>query len=176
MNRPVLLGGRAPIESKTFVSWLLAVWSPVVIMLIAILIESTSKFSANNTSTWMRTAFQVIFGWVSDLYWPTVHHYVRKTGHFTGYGLLGLAWLRGWLLFWLMPLRHRAAGVWRAYCVVLALSCTALIATLDELHQSFLPDRTGMVADVGLDTFGAAVIMLLVATFWIRRPWQPRTH
>jgi len=44
---------------------------------------------------------------------------------------------------------------------VLALAGTAAVASLDELHQSFLPNRTGIPSDVLLDCSGAVVILLL---------------
>ncbi len=40
--------------------------------------------------------FQAIFGTVGDANWEIIHHLIRKSGHFIGYGLLGLAWLRAW--------------------------------------------------------------------------------
>ena len=64
-----------------------------------------------------------------------IHHLIRKSGHFLGYGLIGLAWLRAW---W-MTLPHSRF----LHDAVLALLGTALIASADEFHQTFLPNRTG---------------------------------
>ena len=36
-----------------------------------------------------------------------------------------------------------------------------LVASLDELHQSFMSDRTGVVSDILLDTTGAVCLILL---------------
>jgi VanZ family protein len=170
--RPVLLGGRTAPQTKTFWGWLLVTWLPVVIMLAVIARESTSMFSAESTSSIFRTVYQAIFGPVSDWQWPEIQHHIRKSGHFLGYGTVGLSWLRAWMLMWLQWLRHRTVWVWRAYCVAMAIFCTAVVASLDELHQSFLPDRTGVPQDVLLDCSGAVVLILFCATFWIRRPWQ----
>jgi VanZ family protein len=130
-------------------------------MLMAIATESTHTFSSDHTSGWLRAIYQAVAGQISDARWLEIHHYIRKTGHFTGYGLLGLAWLRAWLIFWRVPMKHRSEGVWRGYAMVMAIACTTLIASLDELHQSFLADRTGMVSDVWLDTSGAVSLILL---------------
>jgi len=70
---------------------------------------------------------------------------------------MGLLWLRGW---WL-SLPHASflqnAG--------LALLGTALVASADEFHQSFLPNRTGVPSDVLLDCCGAVVLLLLTYMF-----------
>lgn len=57
----------------------------------------------------------------------------------------------------------------------LALLGTALIASSDELHQAFLPDRTGMFSDVLLDCSGALVMLsLLVAALVVSRKLRSR--
>ncbi len=170
--RPVLFGGRKAPRTKTFAGWLVSTWLPVAVMLVIIVRESTPMFSAEATSPWMRAIYQAVWGHVADWQWPPILHTIRKSGHFIGYGTLGLTWLRAWLIQWMQWLRRRSAWVWRSYCVVMAMACTAAVASLDELHQSFLPSRTGVPADVLLDCTGAATMILFCATFWVRRPWQ----
>lgn len=163
MTRPVLLGGRTVTPASSFVRWFSFTWWPVLVMLTAIATESTHAFSSDNTSGWMRSVYQFFAGQVTDFSWQSIHHHIRKTGHFTGYGLLGLAFLRSWLLFWLQPMVRLPRAVWWRLCAALAVFCTMLAASLDELHQSFMPDRTGVLSDVLLDTSGA-VALLLVCT------------
>jgi VanZ family protein len=170
--RPVLFGGRTAPHVKTFTGWLLSTWLPVFIMLLIIARESTPMFSSDNTSPFFRVLYQAIYGPVQDWQWPPILHSIRKSFHFIGYGTLGLTWLRGWMIFWVDWLRHRSVWLWRGYCAAMGMACTAVVASLDELHQSFLPSRTGMPSDVLLDCCGAAVFILFCATFWIRRPWQ----
>jgi VanZ family protein len=57
----------------------------------------------------------------------------------------------------------------------MALAATFLIATADEIHQTFLPNRTGCFSDVLLDTAGAAAFqaMLLLALFAASRFRRP---
>jgi VanZ family protein len=47
--------------------------------------------------------------------------------------------------------------------VLLAFCLTALYALSDELHQSFVPDRAGRLADVVTDLWGALVGIALAA-------------
>lgn len=154
--------------------WFLMVWLPVMIALAVIARESTPTFSAERTSSWMREAFEAVFGAVSWQIWASIHHVIRKTGHFIGYGTIGLVWLRAWMLTWVVPMKHLKTAVWRRYCVIMAIFCTMLTASLDEVHQSFLPSRTGLVSDVWLDTAGAVVLISLVALTWLRQPGVQR--
>jgi VanZ family protein len=129
-------------------------WLPVVIGILMIMVESTEWMGADYTSTPLRTLFQAIFGHVTDAQWEMVHHIVRKSGHFVGYGLIGLAWLRAWWMT--LPKSHFLPDA------LLALLGTALVATADEYHQSFLPNRTASPWDVLLDCSGAIALQLMV--------------
>ena len=143
------------------------VWLPVAIMVTVIAFESTNTFSSQHTSGWIRPLFERIFGPVNDRLWNVLHHLMRKSGHFMGYGLLCLAWLRAWLLT--LALRARLRW-WRWSSVGLAIAGTALIASLDEWHQTFLPSRTGLFSDVVLDTMGGTTMCVLLGLlFWRTR-------
>jgi len=53
-----------------------------------------------------------------------------------------------------------------------ALSGCALLAALDEIHQLFVPGRSGKISDVLIDTMGGVCFLLclwLVQWFWKRR-------
>jgi VanZ family protein len=130
-----------------------------------IVMESTTYFGADQTSGPLRWVWEHIFGHVSDEHWHLFHHIIRKTGHFAGYGTMGLLWLRAWWLS--LP---RAGFLLDA---TLALLGTALVASADEFHQSFLPNRTGVPSDVLLDCSGA-VVLLLIAYVCIRLRWPKR--
>jgi VanZ family protein len=146
------------------------IWWPVAVMAIVIAIESTSTFSSDNTSGWIRPVVERFLGHINDQLWAVIHHFMRKSGHFTGYGTLGLAWLRAWLLtLGQRPGLSRAA--WRWGAVWRAIAGTAFVASLDELHQTFIPSRTGTFSDVVLDTVGATAMCLMVWLFcgWWRR-------
>ena len=138
-------------------------------MLLVIARESTAAFGSVNTSAVLRRIYEPLFGRVSDVNWAFIHHRLRKTGHFLGYGTLGVTWLRAFLLTWLWPLRHRSAAVWRRWSLQMAICCTAMIASLDEVHQCYIPDRTGLVTDVLLDTSGAVALCLAFVFLWFSR-------
>jgi VanZ family protein len=137
-------------------SWLSA-WLPVAVGVGVIALESTKFGGADYTSHPLRWLWEAIFGAVADAHWAVIHHLIRKSGHFFGYGAIGLAWLRAW---W-MSLPH-SGFLEDAF---LALLGTSLVASLDELHQSYLPNRTGSPLDVLLDCCGAITLQLAVYLF-----------
>jgi len=136
------------------------IWAPVAIGIVIIAIESTEAFGTDKTSHPLRRLYEALFGHVSDRQWHVIHHLIRKTGHFFGYGFIGLAWLRAW--WFTMP---RSRFVTDA---LLALLGTAVVASCDEWHQTFLPNRTGTPWDVLLDCTGAVLLQLMVYAF-VRR-------
>jgi VanZ family protein len=136
--------------------WVLT-WLPVALGIVMIMCESTETFGGNHTSRWLRPIFQWLFGPIGDDRWEHIHLAIRKTGHFIGYGLIGLAWLRAWW-FTLPHSRFRTD-------MLLAMLGTAAIASCDEWHQSFLPNRTSSVRDVLIDCTGALTLQLIVYTY-----------
>ncbi len=114
-------------------------------------------FGSDNTSGPLRWVYEHIFGAVDNASWNTIHHFIRKCGHFFGYGMIGLLWLRAWWMT--LP---RSGFLLDA---TLAFLGTALVASSDEFHQSFLPNRTGIPMDVLLDCCGALTLQLLVYVF-----------
>ncbi len=132
-------------------------WLPVLLGILIIMVESTEWLGSDHTTGPLRMIYQSIFGQVGDAQWDVIHHYIRKSGHFLGYGLIGLAWLRAWWMT--LP---RSSFVPDA---MLALLGTALIASLDEFHQAFLPNRTSSPWDVLIDCSGAITLQLTVYVF-----------
>jgi VanZ family protein len=146
-------------------------WLPAALSVLMIVLESTSTMSASNTSQWLYPFWVKLFGPISSADWDKVHHLIRKTGHFVGYGVVSLAFFYSW-----RQTLHRMAvkhwTLWRR-ASVLAVGCTLLIASLDEFHQSFLPSRTASPVDVGIDLCGAIaaqLILLLIISWFARRP------
>ena len=135
-------------------------WLPAALSVLMIALESTATFSANNTSQWLYPLWVRLFGPISPAHWAEVHHLIRKTGHFVGYGLVSVAFFYSW-----RQTLHRMAvkhwTLWRR-ASVLAVLCTLLIAGLDEYHQSFLPSRTSSPRDVLIDLCGAIAFQLVL--------------
>jgi VanZ family protein len=140
------------------------IWLPVAIGIGVIVIESTESFGSDHTSGPLRRIFEALFGSVSAANWELIHHYIRKSGHFLGYGFIGLAWLRAW--WFTLP---RSRFLQDAF---LALLGTAMVASCDEWHQAYLPNRTGSPWDVLLDCTGAITLQLIVYVFM--RTFKPK--
>jgi VanZ family protein len=136
--------------------WISA-WLPVAVGIALVVMESTAYFGADRTTHPLRWLVQSIFGQLSDNTWDFIHLCIRKSGHFLGYGALGLAWLRAW---WMSLPGFRFSAD-----VLLGLTGTALVASWDEWHQTFLPNRTGSPWDVLLDCCGALVMQLIAYVF-----------
>ncbi len=136
--------------------WISA-WWPVAVSIVLVMMESTEYLGSDHTSHPLRWLFQALFGPVSNARWEIIHHYIRKSGHFLGYGALGLAWLRAWWMS--LP------GSRFLVDFLLGLAGTALVASCDEWHQIFLPNRTGSPWDVLLDCCGALMMQLIVYVF-----------
>jgi VanZ family protein len=153
-------------SSRSGLRFWLSAWWPVAVGIAVISLESTKYFGADRTSHPLRVLFEALFGPVPDARWQLIHHYMPKSGHFLGYGALGLTWLRAWRMTLPRIRLLSDAG--------LALAGTALAAGWDEWHQTFLPNRTGTPWDVVLDCCGA-LFMLLFAFLYLKshRPRLP---
>lgn len=148
--------------------WWFNVWIPVVVAVGVICVESTGTFSSEHTSSWLRPIFERLFGAFQDERWGELHHALRKSGHFLGYGTVGFTFLRAWL-YTLGRRGVASLGAWRVEASALAVFSTALVASGDEIHQTFLPGRTGTPVDVALDSAGACAMCLVVWVIWWRR-------
>ena len=140
-------------------SALLQAWLPVFLFSLVFAVESTSYLGSNHTSQPLHNLLHSLLGASIDRNWGFTHHVLRKIGHFTGYGTLSLVCYRGFRLTLcntVSRLRHSLAAH------ALAIAVTFLVASVDEIHQTFLPNRTGSFSDVLLDTAGAAVFQILL--------------
>jgi VanZ family protein len=145
-------------------------WVPAALSVLMIALESTATMSAQNTSEWLYPYWVRIFGPVSPAHWAQVHHLIRKTGHFVGYGVVSMAFFYSWRQTLLrMAVKHWT--LWRR-ASVLAVLCTLIVAISDEYHQSFLPSRTSSPLDVCIDLSGAIAaqfLLLLIIQLVARR-------
>jgi VanZ family protein len=152
----------------------------VLVWLGVIRAESTDMDSASNTTTVLYNVITVVVPQVEPSLVDQIDNVLRKTGHFLGYGILSalvfLA-LRNTNRDRIRGLLQRPWGiylrdVWRAEWMLIGMLATIITASLDEIHQTFIPSRTGRWQDVVIDTCGAAIIQLviyLIATRTIRR-------
>jgi VanZ family protein len=144
---------------------LVRAWWPATVWIGLITFESTDYLSAQNTSSILYNLLTRLFGEINlydFLYW---HHYLRKAGHVVGYAILGLLLLRG---FWMTFANRRQ---WIRFLPVFAWLGTALVATMDEGHQSYSPSRSGTPWDVLLDsTAGLAALVLAFLALRMKAP------
>ena len=141
------------------------VWIPVLLGVTVICCESQAVFGGSNTGRWLSQVWPAILGKVNTPFFGEIHHTLRKIGHVTGYGTLGLLFLQAWrrsvrIYMKMMGTRLGVAAT------MLAVSFTFLIGSLDEWHQSFIPGRTSTSTDVLIDTSGALLFNLI---FWLSR-------
>ena len=152
----------------------LRTWLPVLAFSMVFAAESTAYFGADRTSEPLQRVFEAIFGFDVCVHWDLIHGLIRKTGHFIGYGMFSLICFRA---FWieLTGMTSRLSRCLRAHG--LAILATFLVASADEFHQSFLPNRTGQFSDVLLDCCGAAVMGLALFLLMrvVKSRKQPRT-
>ena len=144
-------------------------WIPVLFGLGVICCESTKTMGAAHTQLWLGELLSHLHAQEAAGDLGTANTVLRKTGHFCGYGLLGLLFTRGWLAV-VMRFRRKAWAVARARAAGFGVCSAAVIASLDELHQSFLAGRTASGWDVLLDSCGA---LTLVGGYFLFR-WAQR--
>jgi len=145
-------------------------WWPVAIWLGIIRLESTGYASAANTYTLLLRVLRFVFGRIDPYLVYELDHALRKSGHFIGYAVLsGLTFLalrnsyRDRVSSWLHRPWGRSLGdYWRLEWSLIAILLTLVTASMDEIHQTFLPSRTGRWQDVLLDTSGAFVLQLII--------------
>jgi VanZ family protein len=148
-------------------------WVPALLSVLVIALESTATMSAQNTSNWLYPIWVHFFGPTTMTRWAHIHHLIRKTGHFVGYGLVSV----GFFYSWRQTLRRMAVKHWTLWrrASALAVGCTLLIAIADEFHQSFIPSRTSSPVDVCIDVCGAIaaqLLLLLIVQLYSRLPFR----
>ena len=145
---------------------LLKTWMAALLWIGLIAIESTDTFSSEHTSQFLYPLLHFLMG-LDLARFEVVHHYIRKCGHFVGYFALSFFLFRAWRDTLRLPWAPRWALRWAA----IAFFMSAMVASLDEWHQTFIPSRTGRVADVLLDSCAALTAQVLIFLFLT---WRPR--
>jgi VanZ family protein len=135
-------------------------WGPAILMLACIVVESTDLMSAQHTHGWIYFLLRKYLPQVSPEQLWEVNLIIRKTGHVVGYGVLGATLYRAFRgTFEQLP----SPGFnWHIRFASLAVFATFLVASADEIHQMYLPSRTGSWWDVLLDTSAAAIAQVVV--------------
>jgi VanZ family protein len=124
------------------------VWSAMI------LIASTDLFSAANTGSVLEPILVRLLGHpIAPATLHAMNFLMRKSAHLTEYGILGALTFRA--------VRGDRTS-WSARWAIGAIVFATCIATIDEIHQTFVPSRTGTWHDVVLDAAGATVAQILI--------------
>ncbi len=128
-------------------------WLPAVLWTCVVLGASTDAFSAENTGSILQAVATFLFRHVDYRILGVTHFLIRKAAHLTEYGILSVLWFRAW-----RAARPGWQWQWASFAVMMALA----IASADEIHQTFVPSRTGEFSDVVLDVCGAIIAQFLL--------------
>ena len=128
-------------------------WIPALAWTGIVLAASTDPFSAEHTGSILEAVLTFLFGAVKQETFDTLHFLTRKGAHLTEYGILGLLWFRAWR-------GERRGHEWKWALAGIGIALATAIA--DEVHQSFVPSRTGDVKDVLLDLTGAVILQIVL--------------
>ena len=129
-------------------------WLPAVAWMAMVFAASSDPFSARNTGEILHAALAWIFGQMDAATFGLLHFLVRKSAHFTEYAILSALWFRA--------LRVHLTSPWRVRWALIGLIISLSVAILDEVHQTFVPSRTGSAHDVLLDFCGALFAQFLI--------------
>lgn len=147
-------------------------WIPAAVLMVAIFLfsASTGEESAAQSNLIvdvMLNSYESIQGEAmeemkrEEIY-GVLDHFVRKTAHATEYAVLGMC-----VAFHVIVL-----GMTGKKRFFLAYFITTAYAITDEVHQLFVPGRSGQVTDVCIDSFGALIgvtILCLIANYVKKR-------
>lgn len=135
-------------------------YGPVLLWIGFIWVASTHGFSAGNTSRIVRPLLLWLFPNIAETQVAAVHVFTRKAAHFVEYAILAFLARRAFVT--------SSRKFLREHWFALSLLIVVFVASLDELHQSFVPSRTGSVYDSGIDLAGG-LTALVVSWFYRRR-------
>ncbi len=138
-------------------------YGPVLFWIGLIWLASTEGFSSGNTTRIFRPLLLWLFPSIAEEQIATVHLVTRKAAHFTEYAILAFLARRAFITSSRDVLRER----WFS----LSLVVVALVAAIDELHQSLVPSRTGSVYDSGIDVAGGLTVLVV---FWLYQRAQEK--
>lgn len=132
---------------------ILRYWLPVAVWAAMIVTASGSGLSTGNTTSMLGRVLASLLGHSVPedlLYVPNIM--IRKSAHLTEFGILSVLAFRA--------VRGDRKG-FRLSWALSAIAISAGVAGIDEIRQSFVPERTGSVWDALLDTAGATVGQLV---------------
>jgi VanZ family protein len=134
-------------------------WFPVVVWMCFIFWMSTAMFAAQNTSSIIEPILRFLMPTIAHKELEHIHFLIRKLAHLTEYFISGLLLFRAFR----SGSEEHHAWRWALYSFLVLV----LIAATDEYHQSFVSERTSSIVDVGIDSIGG-VLALVISTLKCR--------
>lgn len=130
-------------------------WLPLILWLTLIFVLShQDKSDTSRTSGLVLWLLSLLPIDPSFLELDAVKIFIRKSAHFTEYFVLAIFFFR---MYW-WYVERRAA-------YFLAFGSAVLYSMTDEFHQTFVPGRGASILDVGIDSTGAFLGILLIWAF-----------
>jgi VanZ family protein len=130
-------------------------WWPAIAWACVIFSMSTDTFSSEHTASVLEPLLRWLIPSLTDERFEMIHHFIRKSAHFSEYFVFCLLIYRG------MRGGHKG---WRWSWGLGALFAAAGYSVLDEIHQAFVASRTASAYDSLLDSTGA---FFAVAVLWL---------
>jgi VanZ family protein len=149
---------------------LLKTWIAAILWLGIIVTESSNLASADNTRRILYPLLHFLFG-LDPAHFTAWHAVIRKSGHFVGYFTLSWLLFRAWRDTFPFPGRN-----WAIHWARISFFMAALVACLDEWHQSYLPSRTGNFHDVLLDSTAALIAQVVIYLVLRQRGLETGPH
>ncbi len=138
--------GRAPARLRAWLA--VAAWAGLIALF------SSAWFSGDQTGGFVLPLLRALFPGASPEFLWGLHAFVRKGAHVAEYLVLGVLLVRA----------LREEGLEGGRLAATAAIVGVAYAGLDELHQAFVPTRTGSPSDVLVDAVGVVVGVVMGVT------------
>lgn len=133
-------------SKRTGIAWALVIlWMAIIFMLSHQPASVSSSLSNGITETIIKAIEKVMPGADFDI--RDFHYIVRKNAHFIAYFVLGALTVNA----------LRKSGIHGFRNLAFSFCVCVLYAISDEMHQLFIPGRSGEARDVLIDSAGACV-------------------
>lgn len=134
-------------------------YAPFIFWLGVIFYLSSGNASMSNTSRFIRPLLEFLFPNTPEETLIIYHAHIRKIAHPTVYAILAFFAARAFY----SSLNKFLQKTW----FLISLLTVFIVASLDELNQSFTASRTGNFRDIMLDAAGG--LMMLTGFYYYRK-------
>lgn len=132
---------------KVFSWFLVFLWMGLIFVQSHKVAAESNKLSKGVTEIIIETVEKISPDAELDISLSQLNHIIRKNAHFFSYLILGVLTLNA--LITSGGGGYKSIGLGLLICILYAIS--------DELHQTFIPGRSGEIKDIILDSVGALV-------------------